>query len=98
MTLQDIQKFPSRNDAAGMIIATWDKVKGETLPPDWARWRVPVVGNVAARPSPRPPSPERVELVEFNRVTCRPFEHGRMWQVVFGRFQGTEILVESGVL
>lgn len=99
MKLTDIQRFQPRTNAAGVILAAWDKVKAERLPPDWGRWRVPVLKSATVpEPSPRAPTQEAVDVAEFVRVVVRPFDSGRVWVLVLGRYQGTEILVESGVM
>lgn len=92
---------PEPGSNAGIILEAWDRVERPSLPIDWLMWRVPVRGPVEVSPI-RPAKiaelgkqPRLVETVLFRRVTCRAFDHGAMWSIVFGQFDGTEIMVEA---
>lgn len=81
---------------ARLILNAWDRRDKPALPIDWLWWRVPVLPQAAfKRPGEINPAVRPVETVEFRRVTTRPFDHGRMWSIVFGRYDTTEILVEA---
>jgi hypothetical protein len=94
-----------QQSAAGIIQATWDRIDQRNLPHDWLMWRVPVRGLADPGMSYRQPSsvppdsrPSIVPTVAFRRVTCRAFDHGAMWGIVFGQFDGCEVVVETAKL
>lgn len=101
MTTEEWNDKPAGDGVAGIILHAWDSINRPLLPIDWLFWRV-AAGHVAQQhflptdPDQKGfPKPIAIPTVEFRRITCRPFDHGRMWSVVFGRFEGREIMVEA---
>lgn len=92
--------------AAAEILAVWDRVKARDLPADWVEWRVPLVeGGQVARSTkrdnagtflPLQHAPSHARTVIFKRVQFRP--HVKLWTVIVGRYQETEIIVERTVV